>query len=212
MIGCQTININTLNILDKKEHIILGLIWQIIRNQAEAKINLKNNPYLIRLKEEGEEGSDLLKLSPEELLKRWFNYHLKNAGHDRRIKNFTSDLKDAVNYTILLNQLNKNIDKSGLDLTDEQRATKVIKDSKTLNVPNTILAKDILSVKIFMKGNDKLNTLFCAEIFNNCPGLTASEEEYNAAKMLDDDIEGSREERSKFFNERFQNVGKFSWN
>lgn len=142
------------------------------------------------MKEEGEEVSDLLKLSPEELLKRWFNYHLKNAGHDRRIKNFTSDLKDAVNYTILLNQLNKNIDKSGLDLTDEQRATKVIKDSKTLNVPNTILAKDILS------GNDKLNTLFCAEIFNNCPGLTASEEEYNAAKMLDDDIEGSREERS----------------
>ena len=108
-----------------------------------------------------------------------------------------------MNYTILLNQLNKNIDKSGLDLTDEQRATKVIKDSKTLNVPNTILAKDILSVKIFIKGNDKLNTLFCAEIFNNCPGLTASEEEYNAAKMLDDDIEGSREERSKFFNERF---------
>ena len=112
------------------------------------------------MKEEGEEASDLLKLSPEELLKRWFNYHLKNAGHDRRIKNFTSDLKDAVNYTILLNQLNKNIDKSGLDLTDEQRATKVIKDSKTLNVPNTILAKDILSVKIFIKGNDKLNTLF----------------------------------------------------
>ena len=155
------------------------------------------------MKEEGEEVSDLLKLSPEELLKRWFNYHLKNAGHDRRIKNFTSDLKDAVNYTILLNQLNKNIDKSGLDLTDEQRATKVIKDSKTLNVPNTILAKDILSVKIFIKGNDKLNTLFCAEIFNNCPGLTASEEEYNAAKMLDDDIEGSREERSKFVNKRF---------
>lgn len=41
-----------------------------------------------------------------------------------------------------------------------------------------------------------MNTLFCAEIFNNCPGLEATEEEYNAAKFLDDDIEGSREERS----------------
>jgi plastin-1 len=41
-----------------------------------------------------------------------------------------------------------------------------------------------------------LNTLFCAEIFNNCPGLFGTEEEYNAAKMLDDDVEGTREERS----------------
>lgn len=51
------------------------------------------------------------------------------------------------------------------------------------------MAKDILS------GNSRLNILFCAEIFNNCPGLEATEEEYNAAKFLDDDIEGSREER-----------------
>ena len=114
MIGCQTVNIITSSIIDKKEHIILGLIWQVIRNQAEAKINLKNNPYLIRLKLEGEEVSDLLKLSPEDLLKRWFNYHLKNANHDRTVKNFSGDLKDAVNYTVLLNQLNKNLDKSGL--------------------------------------------------------------------------------------------------
>jgi plastin-1 len=40
-----------------------------------------------------------------------------------------------------------------------------------------------------------LNTLFCAEIFNTCPGLQATEEEYNAAQMLDDDAEGTREER-----------------
>jgi hypothetical protein len=24
---------------------------------------------------------------------RWFNYHLKAAGHNRRVKNFTSDIK-----------------------------------------------------------------------------------------------------------------------
>jgi len=37
--------------------------------------------------------------------------------------------------------------------------------------------------------------LFCAHLFNNCPGLTATEEEYKAAQMLEDDPEGSREER-----------------
>jgi plastin-1 len=80
----------------------LGFVWQIIRNQAEAKINLKSNPYLIRLKYDNEEVSDLLKLSPEDLLLRWFNYHLKNAGHNRTVKNFGSDLQDAENYTVLL--------------------------------------------------------------------------------------------------------------
>lgn len=34
---------------------------------------------------------------------RWFNYHLKNAGHTDLIKNFDKDLKDGTKYTILLN-------------------------------------------------------------------------------------------------------------
>ena len=79
-------------IQEKKEHIILGFMWLIIRNQAEAKINLKDNPFLIRLKKENEEISDLLKLSPEDLLLRWFNFHLEQAGHERRVKNFDKDL------------------------------------------------------------------------------------------------------------------------
>jgi hypothetical protein len=56
---------------------------KVIKLEAVGHINLKNNPYIIRLKKENEEISDLLKLKPEELLLRWFNYHLKNAGHDR---------------------------------------------------------------------------------------------------------------------------------
>lgn len=38
--------------------------------------------------------------------------------------------------------------------------------------------------------------IFCAYLFNLCPGLVATEEEYNAATLLDDDVEGTREERS----------------
>jgi len=42
--------------------------------------------------------------------------------------------------------------------------------------------KDITS------GNQKLNLLFCAEIFNKCPGLVPTEEEkYEMAKLLEDD-------------------------
>jgi len=45
------------------------------------------------LLEEGETIEDLLKLSPEELLLRWVNYHLRKSGSDRRITNFGGDVK-----------------------------------------------------------------------------------------------------------------------
>lgn len=61
------------------------------------KIDLKNHPYLIRLKKEDEEISDLLKLPKEELLIRWFNYHLANAGHPNKINNFSKDITSG-NY------------------------------------------------------------------------------------------------------------------
>jgi len=44
----------------------------------------------------------------------------------------------------------------------------------------------------------KLNLIHCAHIFNNCPGLTATEDEKVAAAGLiddDNDPEASREER-----------------
>ena len=76
---------------------------------------MANNPFIIRLKNENEDINDLLKLTPDQLLLRWFNWHLKNAGHDRTVTNFTSDIKDGENYTILLNQIDgKKCDKSGL--------------------------------------------------------------------------------------------------
>ncbi len=66
-------------------------------------IDLKNHPFLIRLKEENEELSDLLKLKKEELLLRWINYHLKKANHNKLVKNFDKDLSDGEAYVILLN-------------------------------------------------------------------------------------------------------------
>lgn len=47
---------------------------------------------LAALLREGETLEDLMKLSPEELLLRWANYHLDNAGW-QKINNFSSDIK-----------------------------------------------------------------------------------------------------------------------
>lgn len=50
---------------------------------------------LIALLREGESLEDLMKLSPEELLLRWANYHLENAGCNK-ISNFSTDIKVGV--------------------------------------------------------------------------------------------------------------------
>lgn len=70
-----------------------------------AKISLQNCPNLAVLLQDGESLSDLLALSPEEILLRWFNYHLEQAGHPRRVHNFSGDIKDSECYTVLLNQI-----------------------------------------------------------------------------------------------------------
>ena len=193
-IGCQIIGIFPETFMEEKQVMVLGLLWQVIKQVILGEINLKKFPQLIRLLNEGEQLSDLLKLNPEELLLRWFNYHLKAAGYDKQITNFTSDIKDSEKYTILLNQLDKEkCDKTPLDEPDLlKRAGMVLNNAKKLGAESYITEKDVVN------GNNKLNVLFTAAIFNACPGLDppTKEEEYEAAKLLEDDAEGCREERA----------------
>lgn len=173
-IGCQVVNVGQGDIANAKVHLVLGLIWQIIRIGLLANINLKNHPYLIRLLEPGETLEDLLKLSPEQILLRWFNYHLKNAGHPRRVNNFTSDIKDSENYTVLLNQLApKKCDKKALQESDKlKRAEMVLQNADKIECRKFLRPRDIVA------GNAKLNLAFVANLFNTVPGLEPVEETF----------------------------------
>jgi len=82
-IGCSVVNIGAQDIIEVREHLILGLIWQIIRRGLLGKIDIKLHPELYRLLENGETLEQFLRLPPEQILLRWFNYHLKNAGWHR---------------------------------------------------------------------------------------------------------------------------------
>lgn len=70
-----------------------------------SQIDLIHVPGLIRLLKEGETLADLQRLSPEQILIRWVNYHLEQAGVDRRLNNFTGDVQDSEIYTYLLKQI-----------------------------------------------------------------------------------------------------------
>jgi len=124
---------------------------------------------------------------------RWFNYHLKAAGSSKRVKNFSSDVKDGEAYTILLNQIAPGTcDKSPLQISDPtKRAEKVLVNARKLGVDFFIKPGDIAS------GNSRLNLAFTAAIFNQCPGLQPlSKEELEKAGLLEDDFGDSREERA----------------
>jgi len=195
-IGCKVIGIDDELIMKHTENIILGLLWQLIKIILVKDINLKHVPELARLVDEDndEELSDLLKLPAEEILVRWVNYHLKNAKSDRKIKRIGKDMSDSIVYATVLHQLDNDcIDLASVKSEEDtnKRAKMVIEASNKFGINPLIGPSDILS------GNTKLNTVFTADIFNHKHGLEElTKEEYEAAAMLDDDIEGSREERS----------------
>ena len=59
---------------------------------VSSKISLHNCPSLAYLLKDSEELSDLMALSPEEILLHWFNYQLEEAGSQRRARNFSKDI------------------------------------------------------------------------------------------------------------------------
>ncbi|GME83256.1 unnamed protein product [Ambrosiozyma monospora] len=189
-IGCVVVNVHSEDIIEGKEHLILGLIWQIIRRGLLSKIDIKLHPELYRLLEDDETLEQFLRLAPEKILLRWFNYHLKAAGWNRRVSNFTSDISDGENYTILLNQLQpEHCSRAPLQTQDLLvRAEQILKNADKIG------CRKYLTPKALVAGNPKLNLAFVAHLFNTHPGLDPIEED-EKPEIEEFDAEGEREAR-----------------
>jgi len=202
-IGCSIINIGAQDIMDGRPMLVFALMWQIIRIKLTSKINLVDHPELYRLLEEGEALEDLLKLPPEHILLRWFNYHLKEAGHTRRVTNFTTDVKDGENYTVLLHKIapeHCNLD--GMKETEPvKRAELVLANAEKLGCKRFIKAEDIAS------GNNRLNMSFTAQLFNTWPALAPLEEVDDKLKILLDEENSAENREERSFRNWMNNVG-----
>ena len=189
-IGCVVVNVHSEDIIDGKEHLILGLIWQIIRRGLLSKIDIKLHPELYRLLEDDETLEQFLRLPPEKILLRWFNYHLKAANWNRRVNNFSQDVADGENYTILLNQLAPELcSRAPLQETNLlNRAELILKNADKLQ------CRKYLTPKSLVAGNPKLNLAFVAHLFNTHPGLDPIAEE-EKPDIEEFDAEGEREAR-----------------
>ncbi|KAF8629385.1 hypothetical protein AX17_005681 [Amanita inopinata Kibby_2008] len=192
-IGCSVVNIGSSDIAEGREHLILGLIWQVIRRGLLAQVDIKLHPELYRLCEEGETVDDLLRLTPDQILLRWFNYHLKAAGWKRRVNNFSRDVSDGENYTVLLHQLKpEQCSLAPLQTKDlRTRAEQVLQNAANIGCRKYLTPSSLIS------GNPRLNLAFVANLFNTHPGLEPLDEQeakdYGAVE--DFDAEGEREAR-----------------
>uniref|UniRef100_A0A4W4EW60 Plastin-3 n=1 Tax=Electrophorus electricus TaxID=8005 RepID=A0A4W4EW60_ELEEL len=196
-IGCHVVNIGAMDLREGKPHLVLGLLWQIIKIGLFADIELSRNEALAALLREGETLEDLMKLSPEELLLRWANFHLENAGW-HKINNFSSDIKDSRAYFHLLNQIAPkglkegeeciDINMAGFNEKDDlKRAEAMLVQADRLGCRQFVTPADVVS------GNPKLNLAFVANLFNKYPALTKPENQDIDWGLLEGE---TREERT----------------
>lgn len=190
-IGVSAVGVGPDNIRDGTPHLVLGITWQLVRLALTNKISLTSHPELFRLLKPGETIEQFLKLSPEEILLRWLNYHLERAGNARRATNFGSDIKDSEIYTTVLHQVAPECSLAPLRQTDlHQRAADMLAEAGKIGCMKFVGPSEVV------RGNPKLNLAFVANLFNTRPGLEALSEAELAA--LDEALfkaSGSRAER-----------------
>ena len=160
-IGVQS-ETNADDVLDKDKARDNDLLGEILARLNTKKKDVKENPDTPKLAEGGETADQIADLPVDDFLKKWFNHHLKEAGHPDELKNFEDDVKDSEKYTVLLNQLDPNqCDKSALDETDPlARAQKVLDNAKKLGCETEVTPEDLAS------GNEAMNRLFTSDLYN----------------------------------------------
>lgn len=192
-IGCTVVNIGTQDLAEGRPHLVLGLISQIIKIQLLANVNLKSTPQLVELVEDSKEMEELMSLSPEKILLRWMNFQLKKAGFQKRVTNFSSDIKDSEAYACLLNVLAPECSAkpSAMSIKDLlHRARLILEHADRMGCKRYLTPKDIVD------GLPNLNLAFVAHIFQKRNGLSKQMKQVSFVDGLSDDAQVSREERS----------------
>ncbi|TNN06752.1 Plastin-3 [Schistosoma japonicum] len=193
-IGCNVVNIGAGDIWNGTKHLLLGLLWQVIKIGLLKQINVVAHAELATLLEGEETINDFAKLSPEEILIRWVNYHLKDTESGTRMENFSFDVRNSEVYAYLVEKITPQEKKQYmhsaraiLDAVDlVQRAEMVLQNAEQLNCRVFVRPEDIVS------GSQKLNLAFLANLFHGYPALEKQPEVEEEVA----DIEETREEKT----------------
>ena len=175
-IGCQAVAIGPSDIESGNAKMLLGLVWQILKIDLLAKVNIQKTPEIFRLAKKDEDIPELKKLKPEEILLRWLNYQMDRAESTRHCANLGSDLRDGEILTVLFHQLAPTIaDLSPMkELDNIKRAELLVKSAAKLGVTKFISANAVVN------SNTKMNLAFLASLFEIKHGIPALTEEETA--------------------------------
>ncbi|KYQ88474.1 calponin (CH) domain-containing protein [Tieghemostelium lacteum] len=205
-VGCIIVNIGAQDLIDAKEYLVLGIIWQIIKSGLLSKVNQNANDMMEVLFEKEEEDNSASTTpttteekkdehSAEEILMRWVNFHLEKANCHRTLKNFSEDVQDSMVYANLLHQLLPNV----LDDIVE-RATKEANLFARAEIITQACEK--MGVKCFLSpsdialGHPKLNLALVALLFNSEASIK------DMRREREEKIERERVERERVERER----------
>lgn len=187
-LGCSVVNIGGEDLSQGTPHLVMGLLWQVIKKTLLSQVSL--NTDLGRLAEGDESAEAMNAAPPEQILLRWFNYHLKRAGHHRVVTNFAADLQDSELYVTLMRQIapdkisEQDLEAAYREKDLEARAEIVCAWSKEIGCNKFVTASAILD------GNPRLNLAFVATLFNAYPSLGPTEADLakQKAQKLEDDL------------------------
>jgi predicted nuclease with TOPRIM domain len=189
-LGINLHNVGPDDIWEGTPHIILGLIWQIIKVGLFAKIrpDSSNPKYAVFLSADDlaaasslsirkQKGKSKL-LNQEQLLLRWVNYHLKQAG-EPAIDGFLTGLRQSSVYMHLLRQLSLEAQRSAeieplfeefiQFKTSPERKARLILDAAALFNANYLLTEEDI-----IKGDKERGVTFLALLFGNVLASTVT--------------------------------------
>lgn len=148
-------------------------------------------------------GDDLRKLSPEQIILNWVNYHLKRANSKRSMNDFGDDLRDSEIFAVLLSRIAPSgVQVNVTELLREpdlrRRAARVIESVARFDAAAFITPDSVV------QGNSNLNLAFLANLFNTYPAIEPAKEQNDDYEqlirawqaLLDSDPEETREERT----------------
>jgi len=154
------VNIGVEDLMEGKPVLVLAVLWQLINLHLHTQV--ARTAHSVRLdylmKDEVDKSTDDEQLR---ILLRWFNHHLSNAKHTRRVSNLAGDIRDSENYLVLLHQLApKECSLSPLSETDlVTRATLLLEQAARIGCKKFVGPLDIV------QGTSRLNFAFLANLF-----------------------------------------------
>uniref|UniRef100_A0A1I8III7 TGc domain-containing protein n=1 Tax=Macrostomum lignano TaxID=282301 RepID=A0A1I8III7_9PLAT len=149
--------------LAQSPKLLLDLLWQLIwfgLTDAVKQAAAADSQKLKAMLPETEQDADIRGIAPEQMLMRWVNYHLRNAGSERSIENFSEDVRDSEAYALLLQQI------CPPDIRDCLNPAALVLQNADL-----IEAREFLQPEDIVSGNSNLNVMFVANLFKRWPCL-----------------------------------------